>query len=145
MVSGRPWWDVFYLQGGRTRHSSETSQQRCGKTNTKTAGELHVVDCSEGFVQVDNYNKKKSSTHFHLIQCLQHLHVWKQLQRKSTRPALYTVLFQLNKLKAPKILTFENRRKFFCVPLDYLKFINKLGQTLKTKKAHDAHKHKLVP
>lgn len=94
------------------------------------------------------------STHFHFIQSvanicehswLRHvwghkrseaavlLHVWEGLRRQSARPALYTVLFQLNKLKAPTILTFENRCGYICVPLDYLHFINRLWWKPETK------------
>lgn len=45
--------------------------------------------------------------------------VWDKVQDQ-----IYTVLFQLNKLNAPQILTFENRCKYLCVPWDYLNFIN---------------------
>lgn len=59
------------LLTGRENIAQTTSQQQCGNTSTKTAGELHAVDCSEGLVQVDNY------IFFHPLPlnsgCLQHL------------------------------------------------------------------------
>lgn len=65
----------MYFTYREGEHSTEVRRlsSDVGKTNTKTARELHVVDCSEGFVQVDDYN----NTFLHPFplnpECLQHV------------------------------------------------------------------------